>query len=166
MMFILFCLTSVHAQNNTSLELKIDSVNTALKRLRADYDYLKCEYQLSTLKLNINVFINELKIATDQIITNGYNNNYKDELYEGFKMNHEESLKSYESYKTLFWSTNSLVTTIIENQDFIDNSIFYKQQVKLLQDIASTIEQGLKTAKVNLDYQKEVLGLYKRLKNL
>lgn len=155
LMFVAVCSTTIKAQEHVS---KIDSIATELNQLKHGYDYLYCEYQLNKLNLELKVFINELKIATNQIISNGYNNNYTDALYNGFKMNYDESVNLYESYQQSFWAVSFSVTSRIENSNF------YEQEIKVLKSIAGAIEQAIKSVKLNLDYQKSVLELYREIK--
>ena len=155
---MLLSVVSIQAQSVKELSLKVDSLQLKFEKLQRDYNYLNCEYKLNKLHSYLQIFIHDLKITTDQIITNGFNNNYTDALYNGFKRNHEEYLKSYESHKSLIWSTAYLVSSIIENSNF------YEQEIKVLKSIGDAIDQQLKSAKLDLDYQKELLDVYKNMR--
>ena len=154
-LFIATYSSAIKAQEQAS---KINSLATELSRLKHGYDYLYCEYKLTTLSLEIKIFANDLRITTNHIISNGYNNNYSDTIYKGLKRNYDEYLKSYESYLSLFQARSFLIPSVIEN------SSIYEHEINYLKNLAESVEQSLKYVKTALDQQKIILDVYNEIK--
>ena len=149
---MLLALVSVQAQNVKEISLRADSLQLKLDKLQHDYDYLYCEYQLNKIKTDVAIFQNELKIMSNDININGIHENTK--LFKSFKMNHEESLKQYESHKSLYQATVFLISSKLENSNL------YEHEIKFLQNTAQSIENTLSYIGKILDYQKKMLDVY------
>ena len=149
---MLLALVSIQAQSVKDITLRTDSLQLKLDKLQHDYDYLYCEYQLNKVKTDLVLFQNELKIMSIDINVSGIHNNTK--LYKSFKMNHEESVKQYESHKSLYQTTVFLISSKLENSNL------YEHEIKMLQNIATSIENTLEYIGKILDYQKKMLDIY------
>ena len=148
------------AQETDSLQNKfthahIDSLSSRLNKLQHDYDFLRCQYELKIIQLELNRFINSLNISSNEILIDRYHRIFNIDLYTSFR-------NKYDAYTELFNSLKesvSQVKTLVALMCITSN--FSNKEEEYLSHSSSTLDKSITAAESSLNYYKVVLDNYK-----
>lgn len=154
---LLFSLICVQAQTSTELSLKLDSLQLKLDKLQHDHDFMSCEYKLSRLSAELQLFDIELNLKTHEIIRDIERNNHTNAIYQSYKMLYEQYVDLYQKYKLNIGATNWNISVMT------DNSKFYEHEINVLKSASETIKQNMDKIQLSLEYQKAMLDCYKEM---
>ena len=154
LLVMLITTISISAQESSESQ-KIDSLQYQLKRLQHNYDYLDCEYKLSKLMLELNIYTNELKISVNSLSMSFYQGGYNDNLYQANKRIYEVTKDNLNKKEQLIYWTILNVKQKMESVDF------HETEISVLKSSFDAIDSGLHSAKTALEYYKGVLDAYR-----
>lgn len=163
MLFIFAGIGNLTAQNynsaiNTGLTNDVENLSSKLNALQHDYDYLKCNYMLSDIQINIKDFANNLNTNSNAILIKCYHSRFNIDLYNAYSANYDASIYLYDSLKEKAEAVTSAVTLKMYTSNFSDD------EIKLLDQGCKFVGNCLIVAQSSLDYYKVVLDMYEKLR--
>lgn len=143
---------SLQIQNN---EVIADSVTVnKLNRLQRDFDFLNCHFKVTTLKNELNNFVQDIKISSLETQINCHHSVFNYDLYEAYKKNYNISVSLLESYKDNIASTKMLVSLIMLTSNFTE------EEVDILTRTCNMFDRQIASAESALKIYKLVIDMY------
>lgn len=126
-----------------------------LEKLQHNYDYLECEYQLSKLILELNIYVSELRISANSLFMNVFHGGYDEKVYQSNK-------ETYESYKDILQEKKELIFWKKLNvKQKMESADFHETEIGVLKSKFDIIDSGLSSAKTALEHYKVILDAYR-----
>ena len=157
LMILIVTTVSAQEKSDSSIAVKVDSLQLELSNLKHEFNYFYCSSELNRLANELNIKANDIHIMAMEIEINVYDNNYLDEIYRKYKRNYDAYINNFEQYKEYLVSNVHGISITIEQSNFPDF------RLKMLKSCINVIESKVELVQSKLDYYKGMMELYKSL---
>ncbi len=150
-----FCTMTVIAQEQPEQQNSIvDSLTTNLNKLQRDFNFLRCDFELTKKHHDLNDFCNNINTRSNGVLFNCYHGTFSYELYKAYSKNYESSVEALETLKQNITVVKTLVALIMYSSDFTSG------ERELLTMSCDLFDTELNSATSALNYYKVVIDIY------
>ncbi|MBR4149472.1 MAG: hypothetical protein IKT94_05000 [Rikenellaceae bacterium] len=150
---------NANAQEVDSLEIDqksiIDSLSMELTKLRHEYDFLQCDYELFQLQSKLQAFLNEVNIKSNSVLITYYNNRFDVDLYISYLDNYNSCVELFDAMKNSVALKKRLIEAYSDKFSYLSNDYFSSVYYNLLDGYLTQIQNALDYYKITIDTYKK-----------